>query len=644
MHLLTKMVLRVAAVTALVCSLGAPAQAQVIRLGSTVSDPIAPLPTGNPAFTCIPTSSSTVQTLYFDAQGSGATDINWRLEGDHTLVSTPPLNGTTVQFYPSGYGKLRVTVEYYINTGTTTGPITCGGSTITCTYPVRSRATVVTEFYKTFPKSAYTVKGPTCVPANNPSVVYSVSPNLISTDTQIQTGIGTDSYTWTAQYTSGPDLGSAVTLDVSGATAVVKGNEDGNPSSLLTGSFDITVQVGRCNSAPTDKTTISVTVAPNLGNNITGFPSCVPIGTTSASFSLATQTGVNYTLSTSVGTLSSTSITGNGSSQSITISNLGTTATGNVTIIGVGGPTACFGTQTSILYVGRQLVPGTGAGQNQIPQTCVAATGTTTLTLSNPPVGQTLNWTISGSGWNIVSGQGTASIGVTPGTGSATVSVQAGTCSGGIVTKTIGVSGPVTGCSFIIANSGGSTPGCSFTASADGPCPTNNNRFTVWKLYDGNNFLETKTITGSAQFTPSVSFDHASDITGTARVDVTVVNTAAGGQCLSDTYSTTGLDFVACFFGRGANTALGTGASSTKQNAVRVYPNPTGAQLQVDLVPTKGTTTLSLVDALGRVQQTTTTTQAHATLDVRRLAEGVYMLRATLPDGNVSSQKVLIKH
>lgn len=639
MKFLTKMVLRVAAATALLCSLGAPAQAQVIRLGSTSGAPIAPTP---PAYTCIATSSSAVQTLYFDPQTSGATDINWRLEGDYTLVSTPPLNATTVQFKPTGYGKLRVSVDYYINTGTTTGPITCGGSTITCTYPVRSFATAVTEFYKTFPTSAYLVKGPTCVPANNPSVVYSVSPALISTDAQIQTGIGTDSYLWTATYTSGPLINQAVPLAVSGATAVIQGNEAGLGTGDLKGSFTITVQVGKCNANTV--TTTNVTVAPNLGNNITGFPSCVPIGTTSASFSLATQTGVNYTLSTQIGTLSSTSIVGNGSPQTISLSNLGTTATGNVTIIGVGGPAACFGTQTSILYIGRQLVPGTGVGQNQIPQTCVAASGTTTLTLTNPPVGQPLTWSISGSGWNIVSGQGTASIGVTPGTGSATVSVQAGSCGGGIVTKTIGVSGPVAGCSFSIANSGGSTPGCSFTASAVGSCPTNNNRFTAWRLYDGTTLLETKTISGSAQFTPSVSFDYSSNITGTARVDVDVANTSAGGQCLSATYSTTGLDFVACFFGRAANTALSTGTSSTKQNAVRVYPNPTGAQLQVDLVPTKGTTTLSLVDALGRVQQTTTTTQAHATLDVSRLAEGVYTLRATLPDGNVSSQKVLVKH
>jgi hypothetical protein len=665
MNFLTKLTLRAATALTLLCGAGATTQAQVIRLGNSTAAPIAPLPTGNPAYTCIATSSSAVQTLFFDPQSSGATDISWRLEGDYTLVSTPPLNGPTVQFNPTGYGKLRVSVDYYVNTGFTTGNITCGGSTVTCTYPVRSRVTVVTEFFKTFTQAqaGFALKGPTCVPANNPSVVYSVEPKLISTTAQIQSGIGVDDYFWTVKYADN-QVGVPFTVTGDGSAIIIQGTEPG-AANALTRSFTVQVQVGKCN---VPGSVVPVTVSSDLGSStaITNFPVCVPIGsTTNRTFTLNTVANVTYTLNTTIGTLSSSGVaagtnitipssSANGS-VTVTLAGITATNTGAITITGVGNG-GCFGTQTVIKPVTRQLVPGTLSTQNQISQNCVApAPANTTLTLTNAPVGQAINWTISGTGWSIISGQGTANLTVRPGTGSATVTAQAGGCSGGVVSKSIGISGPVAGCSFDIVNSNedqGAAPGCSFTAevATGSTCPTNSNRFTAWRLYDGaiTTPLETKTVpTGVGQFTASISFDYQGTLSGTARVEVDVVNTSAGGPCLGATYSTSNLNFVPCSFGfRGSSSSLNSAqsATSTAQTLVRAYPNPTGAELRIDLSSTKGKTKLALVDALGRVQQMATTSQAHSTLDVSRLADGIYTLRAELPNGKTVNQAVHVKH
>jgi hypothetical protein len=688
MNFLTQLVRRLATATALWCSLSTVTQAQVIRLGSSSAAPIAPAPTGDPAYTCLPTSSSAVQTLYFDPQNSAATDIRWRLEGDYTLVNTPSLNTNTVQFTPSGYGKLRVSVDYYTLTGTATGPSTCDGTVLTCTYPVRSRTTVVTEFFKSFPASAYVLKGPTCVPADNPSVVYSVNPALISTLAQINKGIGTDSYIWSAVYTSGPHTGESVPLSLSGdgSTAFIRGNEGGPGTGDLTGSFALTLQAGKCNEGT--KTTLHVTVAPNIADALPGFASsCLPIGQTSTTFSLATLAGVNYTLSSTVGSLSPTTVAGDGRTKTITLSELTETNMGTVTVVGVGGPGTCFGTQTSIQTLRRQLLrfdfsvfhsdphwsyitsdTGNSLGSLTVLGylfSCLTPNSTATLTLQNAPVGgQAVIWTVSGANWSIASGQGTANVIVNTGAGPGSVSVVADGCGNGITNQTLDVTSPIPSCSVSIANAGGTTPGCAFTATAAGRCPAESNRFMAWRLYDGTTLVETKMIPQGTQLNPEVTFEYQNNIMGTARVAVDIASNnmqwlvdeddpsyVYTWPCRVATYSTDNLTFVACS-SRGRKPALsksvGAAGTGIGQDAVRAYPSPTGAVLQVELAPRrgapKGPTKLSLVDLLGRVQQTATTSQASATLDVSRLAEGVYTLRAELPDGRIINQSVHVKH
>ena len=73
------------------------------------------------------------------------------------------------------------------------------------------------------------------------------------------------------------------------------------------------------------------------------------------------------------------------------------------------------------------------------------------------------------------------------------------------------------------------------------------------------------------------------------------------------------------------------------------YPNPTGSELRVELpAQQKGATKLALLDAAGRRVLSTVTSNKQQLLDVRRLPDGIYTLQATLPNGKVLTQKVVV--
>ncbi len=659
----------------LASGVGLTARAQTITLnGTTAAATAAQVGGGGLQYACTayaPASPQNQQTFVFTPGANNEVIDKWTLQGDG--VATTGTTGTTFSFSPIGFGKARVTVNYYYNTGATT-PVFCSGGTvpITCpgggqlTTPVRAYATRSYDFFKVFTKAqaGFDVKGPTCVPVVNPSVVYSVEPGVISTQNQIAAGIDIDKYTWTVTYTSGLAIGTNVPRITSGdgSTITIPQTSYTGPNA---GSFKVAVKVGTCNTVQPD---ILVTLVGDLGASVSNFPACIPIGSTaSTSFTLNTVAGVNYTLNTTIGLLSSTTpvvipaansiaITGTGNAVTVNLTGITTTNTGTVTISGVGGNGNCFGTQTIVRQVTRQLVGGT----NLITPVCVTPNSTAVLTLSNAPqatAGQAINWVVpTGAGWAITSGQGTNAITVTTGAAAATITAQAGTCNNGgtgIISQAVGVSGPVSGCNLTISNSGGATPGCSFTASVPAaPCPLNNaNRYTTWRLYDlsrplpvSNQLVETVTVPLNFQSTGSISFAYQTSIAGTARVEVDVVNTAPGGSCLRSTFGTSGLDFVFCPPGGRAAAPGSSAAAKLARQEVRAYPNPSNGLLTVDLTPAEGTTQLSLVDALGRTVQTTTTDHARAALDVRGLPEGTYTLRAVRPGGKVLTQTVQVQH
>jgi len=74
-----------------------------------------------------------------------------------------------------------------------------------------------------------------------------------------------------------------------------------------------------------------------------------------------------------------------------------------------------------------------------------------------------------------------------------------------------------------------------------------------------------------------------------------------------------------------------------------LYPVPADAFLALELAPGTGPVQLALLDALGRVVRTTTTSTTRATLDVRNLPDGTYTLRAQTREG-VLTRPVLVQH
>lgn len=642
--------------------------AQTITLNSSASAAAnaTALPTaGSPGYACVNYSATSPltneQTLVFTPGANNEVVDKWIIQGEATASSgySSGMNGNTFKFYPTGFGKARITVSYYYDNGSypvycSGGPLLCNGQQVT--QPIRSYASKSFDFFKTFTmaQAGFAIKGPTCVPINNPSVVYTVDPPVISTVNQIRTGIDIDTYEWQVQYAdNNANVPFAQTGD--GSSIIIQGRE-GAILGDITRSFNVRVKVGKCNSYTSNTL---VTVAPNINGDIgagtspVAFPACLPITTTTTStnFTLLVRPNVDYTLTSSVGTISPTTIAaGTGGTQTITISGIGATASGLVTITGVGNTGSCFGTQSFAKRLDRQLVTTI----NTVSPSCVSANANTTFTLASAPTGgETVTWNATGTGWYVVS-QTTSSAVIHSGAGTGTVTVQAGSCA--TITKSVGISAPLAGCTFDIVNSGGtSNPGCGFTASvaAGSTCPTNNaNKFVKWRLYDlstsPRTLIETVDLTSfpALQNSPSVSFSSQLDFIGTAQVEVDVVNTATGGSCLKDTYKSpdnANLDFVHC--PTGGRSTLGTStATASERDGLRAYPNPAGGTLQVDITLPRGTAKLTLLDAVGRVYHTSTTDKAHSTLDVSRLAEGIYMLQVQLPGGKVVTQSVQVKH
>ncbi len=659
------------ALAAVLLGTGLAARAQTITLnGTAAAATAAQVGGGGLQYACTPYSLaspfSNEQKFDFTPGSQNEVVEKWTLLGDATPSTgyTNGQSGNSFKFAPTGFGKARLVVSYYYNNGTqpvycpsgSTTPLLCNGVAVTT--PIRAYTTKTYDFFKGFTaaQAGYQLKGPTCLPANNPSVVYSVDPAVISTKAQIQAGIGNiDDYTWTVVYTSGPSAGLNVPKVISGdqSTIIIQGTEPTKISDL-TGSFSVQVKVGKCNVALPATT---VTLASDLSTaGVTNFPTCLPIGSTAAtSFTLNTVAGVTYTLNTTIGLLStggapatSISVTGTGSSVAVNLTGITATNTGAVTIAGT-ATTGCFGNQTIIRQVTRQLV----AAQNAISPVCVTPSSTATLTLSNAPLaaaGQTITWTLSSSpGWAITGGQGTGSITVTTGTGPVTVTAQAGTCNvggTGIVSQTVSVNGAVAGCTFPVTPTPSACGG--FTSTLTGTCLPTGNKYVQWKLEEQISpgvWTQRDLVTpvGAAQNSNSTVFYGwpTSIASPNARVTVRVMNAS---NCLDAPYTYLGA-FTTC--GPKLFPQPGGGISSAQpRERLQVYPNPTSGQLSIDLEANlgQGAATVSLVDALGRVHQTTTTDQARLSLDVRRLPEGVYTLRVALPSGKTLTQPVQVRH
>ncbi len=658
---------RVALAATVFCALSLTASAQAVSAtwGGSTTNPLLDITAPTPPTYCIAqgtTSANDVVFTFTPPSGTIASDVSWRVAGDFVGVSPQGQTGNSFTVRSgAGFGKMRVTVTYLTDGVCVPRTFTCAPNpSTTILVPSKTVNTRSFDFFKTFPNSAWNIKGPTCLPANNPSVVYSVDPALISTTTQIQSGVGTDNYDWTVTYTAGGNV--AFTTPGDGSAIVLAGDDPTTPiqEGVLTGSFIVNVKVGKCNLSTGKQITVNVAtpIAAVITNNTL---TCKPIGSaTNAGFTIGNQNGVTYTL-TSIGGLivSPTSIASSVATgtTAITVSGITNTNTGSVIVTAVGNTGTCFGNQTVTLPLTRVLA----AGPNVITPTCVTpSTANTIFTLFNAPVGQNVTYTLSGTGWVFTGGgttttNATGTVSVTTGAGqgtlSATVTPVVMGCTSPTISQVVKVRSPGS-CSWTIdgsANDGsyrmvGSTPACYPTRSSSDPLgrpqdPAVTYSFTAVVPA----FMGAPGYTDTFNNRPANFFDNglgAPYPPGTS-ITATVLSPLT---CLFGTI-TVGFRPAPGGGGQPNNTAPASQRTILEREDIAAFPNPADGVMKVELARVvRGDAHVTLLDATGRVALQQTTASALATLDTRTLSAGLYTLRVRLASGNVFTQHVSISH
>ena len=82
-----------------------------------------------------------------------------------------------------------------------------------------------------------------------------------------------------------------------------------------------------------------------------------------------------------------------------------------------------------------------------------------------------------------------------------------------------------------------------------------------------------------------------------------------------------------------------TRSTATAALALSVYPNPAAASVTIE---TAQPTSLRLYDRTGRLVREEATAQRSRTLSLSGLATGLYLVRATAPNGTVAISKLLV--
>ena len=96
---------------------------------------------------------------------------------------------------------------------------------------------------------------------------------------------------------------------------------------------------------------------------------------------------------------------------------------------------------------------------------------------------------------------------------------------------------------------------------------------------------------------------------------------------------------VVSFLGRQGTVLAARPSAAATALALSLYPNPAA---QAATVETAQPTRLTLFDLAGRVVLTDATPARTRTLDLRALAPGVYLVRATAPDGTSTTQRLAV--
>lgn len=421
--------------------------------------------------------------------------------------------------------------------------------------------------------------------------------------TYTATGVtGADTYTWT-----GP-AGTLFDGNPTPYTALDLTVDVTFPAGFTTGSICIAANVACFTSATK---CITVNAQPTQPGALTGTFSVCP-GQQNVAYSVPNVAGATYTWiaptnasidlgqGTNAVTVDFNSNFTSGDIKVTATSGCGTSGIRNKTIVGTAGGTA----------IGR---PKSITGQTD------ALCGTTQVYTANPNVvGATYNWTFPGG--TIINNQNANSITVTypaSGFGNTSISVYAQLGCVTSLTRTIAIKGApaspsITGPASVCANSTGN-------------------------IY-------------SVPLRPGLGYNwavpkFASITAGAGTNQITVSFGATAGQVSVNQYNACGsggasiIASITCRMSEGSSEV----ASNIEFNA---YPNPASEQLNVELTSsTSGKVNIQLVDVTGKIimseMHTSVDGQNIYTLDVSRMAKGIYVLNVTTEQGAVQSKLII---
>ena len=270
------------------------------------------------------------------------------------------------------------------------------------------------------------------------------------------------------------------------------------------------------------------------------------------------------------------------------------------------------------------------------------------VSVSNAPANTPLVWALP-AGWSFAPGSAT---------NAASVTLTAGTAGGTIGVSAVGGAGcndPVTPATVNVTGAG-SCPATSYTITRDNVLSTSpgfNKKFTLGGvplscLPDGQgNSANGITYVWTADKVGGGTQTTTNYADGTVSFGVQV----PPGGFISVIITNTNTCFNVSLPTRAVARQAAPGASSptTKTTGPQLssYPNPSGEVLNVGLsgiTEATGTARLVLVDVLGRVVQETTANQDTSQLNTGKLPNGIYTLRAVLPNGKSMSQAVQVQH
>jgi hypothetical protein len=381
--------------------------------------PLAPTNIIQPSSQCAGTSGN----VYSISAVAGATSYNWSVTGAGWSIASG--QGTT---------QVQVTIGSVSGTISVTASNSCGTSSATSTGAIAPG---------TAPSSPSPILQPTNLCAGSTGNIFSISAVA-----------GATNYTWS----------------VSGSGWSLTAGQGSTFATVTIGSGPGTVSVSASNTCGSSLAISTGTIVPSTAPSA---PSAINLstnqcaGSTGNVYSIAPVSGAtSYTWSVSG---SGWAITGGQGTTSATV----TIGNGIGSVVVVASNICGFSGTTSTGTIIPNVAPTSPIAIN-IPVTQCSGTTGNVYSISAVSGATSYNWSVTGTGWSIISGQGTTAVTVAIGTGNGSVSVSASNGCGTssvISTGTINPSSVVTpsaltGPSLVCESNGGLTYSISSQSNA----------------------------------------------------------------------------------------------------------------------------------------------------------------------------------